>query len=210
MRNFTLPTFHSLLRAFLRQAYSFTSLSGFIEEPGKKTVILRHDVDRLPGNSLATAQIEHALGISGSYYFRVVPQSYDETVIRQISLLGHEIGYHYEDLTLAGGDVDKAYGSFCRNLEKFRKLVPVTTICMHGSPLSKWDSRAIWEKYDYRALGITAEPYFDVDFNKTFYLTDTGRRWDGHKVSVRDKAMASRPEEHEEPNKTLASLPLNT
>ena len=37
---------------------------------------------------------------------------------------------------------------------------------MHGSPLSKWDSRAIWEKYDYRALGITAEPYFDIDFNK--------------------------------------------
>ena len=28
---------------------------------------------------------------------------------------------------------------------------------------------------------------FDIDFNKTFYLTDTGRRWDGWKVSVRDK-----------------------
>ena len=64
---------------------------------------------------------------------------------------------------------------------------------MHGSPLSKWDSRAIWQKYDYRALGITAEPYFDVDFNNTFYLTDTGRRWDGNKVSVRDKAMATNP-----------------
>ena len=137
--------------------------------------------------------MEHALEISGSYYFRIVRESYDETIIRQIALLGHEIGYHYEDLTLAGGDVDKAYESFCRNLEKIRKLTPVTTICMHGSPLSKWDSRAIWEKYDYRALGITAEPYFDIDFNKTFYLTDTGRRWDGHRVSVRDKAMASSP-----------------
>ena len=40
---------------------------------------------------------------------------------------------------------------------------------------------------------VTAEPYFDVDFNNTFYLTDTGRRWDGNKVSVRDKAMASNP-----------------
>ena len=26
-----------------------------------------------------------------------------------------------------------------------------------------------------------------MDFNKVFYLTDTGRRWDGDKVSVRDK-----------------------
>ena len=210
MRDFTLTTYQLLLQAFLQKAFSFTPLSGFVGETGKKTVILRHDVDRLPANSLATAQIEHALGISGSYYFRVDPESYDETIIREISLLGHEIGYHYEHLTLAGGDVDQAYESFCLHLEKLRKLVPVTTICMHGSPLSKWDRRAIWEKYDYRALGITAEPYFDVDFNHTFYLTDTGRRWDGYKVSVRDKAMDSRPEEPEEPRKTLASLPLNT
>ena len=27
----------------------------------------------------------------------------------------------------------------------------------------------------------------DTDFSKTLYLTDTGRRWDGYKVSVRDK-----------------------
>jgi hypothetical protein len=42
-------------------------------------------------------------------------------------------------------------------------------------------------KFNYRDFGITAEPYFDLDFNKIFYLTDTGRRWDGWKVSVRDK-----------------------
>ena len=27
----------------------------------------------------------------------------------------------------------------------------------------------------------------DTDFSKTLYITDTGRRWDGYKVSVRDK-----------------------
>ncbi|MFZ4522763.1 MAG: hypothetical protein ACOYNC_13720 [Bacteroidales bacterium] len=193
MPDFTPPTLHSLLSAFLDEGFSFTPLSGFTEGSGKKTVILRHDVDRLPANSLATARLEHESGISGSYYFRIVPESYDEWVIREISGIGHEIGYHYEDLTLAGGDVDKAYTSFCRNLEKIRKLVPVTTICMHGSPLSRYDSRDIWAKYDYRKLGITAEPYFDIDFNKTFYLTDTGRRWDGHRVSIRDKAMAGSP-----------------
>ena len=30
-------------------------------------------------------------------------------------------------------------------------------------------------------------PYLDTDFSKVLYLTDTGRRWDGFKVSVRDK-----------------------
>ena len=58
---------------------------------------------------------------------------------------------------------------------------------MHGSPLSKWDNRYLWKKYNYRDFGIIAEPYFDVDFSEVLYLTDTGRRWDGDEVSVRDK-----------------------
>jgi hypothetical protein len=57
----------------------------------------------------------------------------------------------------------------------------------HGSPKSRYDSKDIWKKYDYRELGIIGEPYFDIDFNEVFYLTDTGRRWDGWKVSLRDK-----------------------
>lgn len=39
----------------------------------------------------------------------------------------------------------------------------------------------------YHSLGIIGEPYFDVDFSDVFYLTDTGRQWDGFKVSIRDK-----------------------
>ena len=65
---------------------------------------------------------------------------------------------------------------------------------MHGSPKSRYDSKDIWEnrqgagqEYDYRQLGIIGEPYFDIDFDEVFYLTDTGRRWDGWKVSLRDK-----------------------
>ena len=41
--------------------------------------------------------------------------------------------------------------------------------------------------FDIHALGIEYEPMLDTDFSKTLYITDTGRRWDGYKVSVRDK-----------------------
>lgn len=58
---------------------------------------------------------------------------------------------------------------------------------MHGSPRSPWDSKDIWNIKSYRDFGIIGEPYFDVDFADVFYLTDTGRRWDGFNVSVRDK-----------------------
>ena len=91
------------------------------------------------------------------------------------------------------GDIDFAYEEFCRNLEKFRKIVDIKTISMHGSPLSKYDNREIWKKYDYKRLGIIGEPYFDLDYNEVFYITDTGRRWDGHLYNVRDKTTKDNP-----------------
>ena len=148
---------------------------------------LRHDVDLLPANSLRTAQIESSLELTATYYFRMVPESYDEAIIKQIASLGHTIGYHYESLTTCQGDMGAAYRDFCDNLIKLRQLVPVSTICMHGSPRSPYDSKDIWNHYDYHALGINYEPYFDTDFSNTIYVTDTGRRWDGYKVSLRDK-----------------------
>ena len=171
--DFTIDKYGRLLDAL--KAYGFESLT------------LRHDVDLLPGNSLRTARMETGKGLFGIYYFRAVPESWDEEIIQEIAALGHEVGYHYESLTTCQGDVDAAYQDFCRNLEALRKLVPVRSICMHGSPRSPYDSKDIWKKYDYHALGIEDEPYLDTDFSKTFYLTDTGRRWDGYKVSVRDK-----------------------
>jgi len=40
-------------------------------------------------------------------------------------------------------------------------------------------------------LGVIAEPYFDVDYNKVFYITDTGRKWNKSSMSVRDKVDSS-------------------
>lgn len=152
-------------------------------------VRLRHDVDLLPQHSLRIAQLEAEHGLRATYYFRAVPESWNEAIILGIRDLGHDVGYHYESLTTCRGDVDAAYADFCMNLKRLSDLigVPVQSICMHGSPQSPYDSKDLWKKYDYHNLGVDFEPYIDTDFNKTFYLTDTGRRWDGFMVSVRDK-----------------------
>jgi hypothetical protein len=162
-------------------------------------------VDDKKMNSLRFAQIQDEYGVKGTYYFRMVPQSFDEQVIREIANLGHEIGYHYEDMDFALQRIkiqesrhktkypkeedlyDMAIQIFEENLTTLRKLYPVKTVCMHGSPRSKFDNKALWKKYSYKDYGIIGEPYFDIDFNDVFYLTDTGRMWDGHKVSIRDK-----------------------
>jgi hypothetical protein len=187
--DFTLKTYRNLLQTLIKQGYTFQTYAQFITAPAPKAIILRHDVDNLKQNSLTFAKIQAQHNVKGTYYFRTIPQSYDEQVIKEMASLGHEIGYHYETMDTSRGNVDKAYDEFCTNLQTFRKIVPVTTICMHGSPMSKYDNRDIWKKYDYRQIGLIAEPYFDTNFNQIFYLTDTGRRWDGEKVSIRDKAM---------------------
>lgn len=185
--DFTIKIFQQLLQALINSEYSFQTFEDYLQNPRERSVILRHDVDLLPFNSLALAKIQAERGVKGVYYFRAVPQSWAEYIIKEIHELGHEVGYHYECLTTTKGNLEKGLKDFEKNLNKLRELVPVSTICMHGSPMSKYDSKDLWKKYDYRDFGIIGEPYFDVDFNKVFYLTDTGRRWDGHKVSVRDK-----------------------
>ena len=185
--DFTIKIYKQLLQTLVDQKYNFQTFKEFIENPLENSIVLRHDVDLLPYNSLAFAKIQAEHGIKGVYYFRAVPESWNEDVIKDIAALGHEIGYHYECLTTCNGNLEYAIKDFENNLNALRKLAPVSTICMHGSPLSKYDSKDLWKKYIYRDFQITGEPYFDVDFNKTFYITDTGRRWDGDKVSIRDK-----------------------
>ena len=187
--DFTLLKFTEILDSLIDNGYSFQTLEEFVSGPDEKVVIIRHDVDRSPVNSLLTAKLENIKGIKGTYYFRIVKQSNNRAVIKEIAELGHEIGYHYEDLALSHGVYENAINAFESNLNYFRTFYPVKTICMHGSPTSKWDNRDLWKKYSYKDFGIIAEPYFDIDYSKVLYLTDTGRNWDGEKSSVRDKVF---------------------
>lgn len=212
--DFTIKQYYQILDSLQNAGFFFSTFGEYLSEPRNhlttnqsKIIILRHDVDLLPYHNLRFAKIQAERGIKGSYYFRAVSESWNEEVIKEVADLGHEVGYHYENMDTAlgrlkaqgskfkvSGDnehynqlIDLAYEDFLENLENLRKLVEVKTICMHGSPRSKYDNKAIWEKYDYKELGLIGEPYYDMDFDDFFYLTDTGRRWDGWKVSVRDK-----------------------
>lgn len=148
---------------------------------------IRHDVDLRPEYSLRVARVEAEMGMKATYYFRSMHFSSHADTIKAIVALGHEAGYHYENLTTCKGDMEAAYEDFCRNLEQLRKIVPVSTACAHGSPRSPYNSQDLWKQHDIHALGIDHESMLDTDFSKTLYLTDTGRRWDGYRVSVRDK-----------------------
>ncbi len=197
MRDFTLKSYQSLVQAFQNAGYRFLTfeelmtaskveLRDAVHDKEGNFVVLRHDVDELAWNALKMAQLEHRLGVRATYFFRIVKQSNVPEVIRKIVDLGHEVGYHYEDLALTKGDEMTAIQSFKENLDYFRTYYPVKSVCMHGSSTSQYDNRLLWKEHSLSEFGLVGEPYLSVDFEKVFYLTDTGYAWDGGKFATRD------------------------
>ena len=190
--NFSLKTYNRLLEALKAQRYDFLTFSQYVRKRSagellpEKLVILRHDVDKRAKNSTDISNIEYSQRIKATYFYRAWILN-EPAELLKVKELGHEIGYHYEDLVTAHGDASLGIEYFEQNLKSLRLLASVTTICMHGSPKSKYDSKDLWKTADYHRFGIEGEPYFDMDLEDVCYLTDTGGCWDGYRFSVRDK-----------------------
>lgn len=194
--DFTMKTYEKLLLTFLSKEYAFLTVREFVSNDSidlPAFVLLRHDVEARYSNAFQMAEIQAAMGIKGTYYFRMFHSDENNELIRKIALLGHEIGYHYDDLSHCKGDAVAALERFAGHLEHLRKFGPVSSITMEGAPMSKYDNRDLWTKVvSYKDYGIQTEPYFDLDFDQLFYLTDTARRWDGWNYSRRDKFAQQR------------------
>jgi len=295
--DYTFIKYHLLLQTLHSQGFFFYTVREYFEDKASDTpfIMLRHDVESKYENALRFARMQHEMGIKGTYYIRIRNKPGNEDIIKEIVALGHEIGYHYDDLSACNGNFEMAYDRFTKNLSYLRSFAEVKTMTMEGAPLSRYDNRKMWNNFttspssytqsnktyqtpnpkpvtrntehgtpnpehgtpnpkpetrnpkpetqnpehqtrntehgtpnpkpgtpnpepdtrnpehetrnpkpgtrntehgtpntkqktlNYHNFGILAEPYFDLDFNKIFYLTDTGRRWDGWKTSVRDK-----------------------
>jgi len=186
VRDFTLERYGRLLdhlRACVGEPCGVLAWHG--QRPGRG-VLLRHDVDRKPGNALAMAMLEAKRGVRSTYYFRVVGTAFAPDVIREVSRLGHEVGYHYEDLTLAGGDVARAQVLFAEHLDRMRALAPVKTIAMHGSPFSPHNNLDMWRHGSLAEHEIVAEAFLTIDYLGLPYFTDTGRSWSAGGANLRD------------------------
>ncbi|MCK4820740.1 hypothetical protein KA005_33555, partial [bacterium] len=134
--------------------------------------------------------------IRSTYYFRAKPHVFNPRIITKISKLGHEIGYHYESLSDTDGDIDLALKDFEKKLKRFREIVTVKTISMHGRPLKPFDNRDIWRTPENHQLlfdkyGILGEVYLDIDYKDIAYINDTGRNWFSNKSNIRDQVESN-------------------
>lgn len=104
-----------LTRAKAR-GFSFVHFKDFL--PGSpalpaRYIALRHDIDFAPSYSLEMAQLEHAAGVTSTFFVLVDGQFYNPLQrdvvrqIRQIQSLGHEIGLHFAVSTAVEADIGK-------------------------------------------------------------------------------------------------------
>jgi hypothetical protein len=191
--DFTLNKYRELCRSAIDSGYEIKTVASYLKNnaTSHQVLIMRHDVDRFPRKALNMAKVEQTLGIKTTYYFRKSGFS-KPNIIKRIAEMGHEIGYHYENLDEAKGNHERALELFKKRLEQLRRIVNVETICMHGNPLTKWLNRDIWSHYDYRECGISGEAFLSI--KQVFYFSDTGRIWDMSR-KVKDMLPSALPEQ---------------
>lgn len=199
LTDFTLTQYRTLLHHLQKSGYTPVSVHQYLSDKKNYNsghfVILRHDIDRRIHKSVQFAHIESQLNISASYYFRFHALQNPE-IIASVSHLGHEIGYHYEVISRASGDLNQAKRLFEEDLRKFRDISPVHTVCMHGAPLSRFDNLSFWEVYQLETFNLSGEGFLSI--KDVPYFSDTGRSWSSLH-NLRDKLPGNTAIEFDSP-----------
>ena len=151
---------------------------------GLGDLALRHDVDDRLDSALALARLEHERGLrttyfvlhSAPYYSR--PNLLDS--LRELELLGHEVGWHNDLVTLAlVHGVDP--GPYLRGeLERLRGgEIDVVGVAAHGSP---WCHRLGFHN-DYAFADLPQPiPGFPTRFEPIGTLADFGFAYDAYSL----------------------------
>ncbi len=211
MRDFSLKMLKELLWSFKKTDYNIYPFKEYWKQKIEidrleRVCLLRHDVDRCPRMALNVAKMEKALGIQGTFFFRIKSMVFNPDIIKAIASLGHEIGYHYETLADSHGNFEQSFQLFSGNLERLRQLAEVVSAAMHSRPFSKWDNRLFWNKYSLEQFDLLGETYLSVDHRRYVYLADSGRNWNGNRNVVWDKVNGTNPPEIRDGTKGLIKL----
>jgi hypothetical protein len=188
-RDFTLAKYDALCRAVVEAGYIALAIAEYMESRSARPpsfVLLRHDVETSPAQAVRMAEVEAAHGLAATYFLRARRGGFPGGAIARLRALGHDVGYHYETLARARGDVGRAVELFARDLEGLRRHGPVRVASMHGSPLLPWDNREMWRAARPSDFDLAGEVYADIDYADVRYFSDTGRTWHPTRHNLRD------------------------
>lgn len=172
--DFTLAGYKAMLEEFLNRGYSTSCFDD--ADPDQRHLVLRHDLDMSIQAALPMASIEHALGLTASYFVLIRTEMYNPfsdrtlTGLKQLASLGHEIGLHV-DASLYPEDIDSldiAVERECAILEMFTGYrIQFLSFHRPASHLLGLDRLVAGRRHTY-------EPKFFSDLG---YCSDSRGRW---------------------------------
>ena len=187
-KDFSLTIYRDLIAGIKETGFKVLTLKEYFkqQQDAPAFFIIRHDVDRRPENALKMAILESSFEINSTYYFRVNKSVFRKEIIQKIAELGHEIGYHYEVMDKAHGDMGLAGRIFDVELAQLRELTDISTAAMHGNPLTPWDNKDFWQHFSLSQFNLLGEAYISIHNPDLFYITDTGRGWNRAAFNLKD------------------------
>ncbi len=152
-----LDEFEALLGHVHRRRYEVVTMRGWIDRVAAgrtgegRVLVLRHDVDSDPPTALRMARLECALGMRGSFYFRL--RTFDDRTVGRLLEMGMDVGYHFEEIAsfakrhrLGSREAVLARmpaiaDEFVANLSALRARhgLALDVVCSHGD----WANRAL-------------------------------------------------------------------
>ncbi|MGO8821663.1 MAG: hypothetical protein ACLQO6_10605 [Desulfomonilaceae bacterium] len=163
-------------------------------------IILRFDVERSLNHHLAVAKHLAKAGIFSTMYFHTRFGCYDPRILKEISELGHEVGYHHECLDRCQGNFHKARNLFEHEINQFHRdgLNPVT-VCSHGEGgLPKNGYKSNWELIQRNPNllaenGLIGEFYLWKEKQSLLYASDTFKSYRQFWNTLRDARIIRKP-----------------
>ena len=146
-----LGAYRGLLESALAAGYEIVSVEHIWRiiaadrlDPGRRVLVLRHDIDTDPATAAAMWAIDRDLGVESSYFFRL--STLDPALMADIAAYGSHASYHYEELANVakrrrlrnGSDViahlPEARDRFRRNVSRLRHItgLPMRVVAAHG------------------------------------------------------------------------------
>lgn len=159
--------------------------------PDAKVFVHRHDIDTDVGGARAFFEIEKALGIRASYYFRL--STIDRDLMREINSYGSEVGYHYEELAThakryglntpaaALAHMDAITAEFERNFRSLEQSLGFKIKSVHCDTGQHFD--ALMSDVFFDELDIP-KPSYNLEVNSLSHGAMTGRMLEKIEVAM--------------------------
>jgi hypothetical protein len=158
-----------------KETHTFYTFGDFPENPAKRFVLLRHDVDAQVQKALKMAKINYDLGVTATFFIRIHGpynpfRQLAYNAILEIAKLDQEIGLHYEPVFYAKHGLP-VEGTILFEIELLNHMfsMNIKSIAPHQPSLSNPKIDSIKQRFN--------DPYLPKFFSQIKYISDSNKRW---------------------------------